>query len=81
MLYDDNDLVYYDNRSIIKRFTRPNYKSAQKIFVKSIVCGNIIEPIWSINGSPHTPNRYKSNCDSLELDIRKVHSFIIIIIL
>lgn len=27
--------------------------------------GNIIEPIWSINGSPHTPNRYKSNCDSL----------------
>ena len=71
LIYDDNDLVYYDNRSIIKRFTRPDYKNAHNIFVKSIVRGNINEPIWSINGSPHTPNRYKSNCDSLGIRHKK----------
>jgi len=65
LIYDDNDLVYYDDRPVVERFTRPLYNNPHNIFVKSIVRGGIIEPIWIINGSPHTPNRYKGNCDSL----------------
>ena len=26
VLYGDNDLVYYDNKPSIERFTKPNYK-------------------------------------------------------
>ena len=39
VLYGDNDLVYYDNRPSIERFTRPNYKEWANMFVKSIVRG------------------------------------------
>lgn len=74
VIYDDNDLVLYDNRPVKERFTRPDFSNSQNKYIKSIVRGNIFEPIWSINGSPHTPNRYKSICNSVGIRHRS-HSF------
>ena len=65
LAYTDNDLVYYDNRTLIKRFTQPLLSFKDNKYIKSIVRGNILEPIWAINTNCHQPNRRKSLCDSL----------------
>ena len=65
LIYDDNDLLYYENKKIYERFIRPNYEDDSNIFVKSIVKGNIFGPIWTINGSPHIPNTRKKLCNSI----------------
>ena len=41
LIYNDNDLVYYDNRTLLERFTRPSFEDPANIFVKSIFRGNL----------------------------------------
>lgn len=78
LIYGDNDLVFYDDRPVKERFIKPDYENPQNRFIKSIVRGNIMEPIWSINGNSHTPNRRKSVCNSLgEKHKKYIQSFII----
>ena len=63
LMYTDNNLLYYDNRSLIERFTEPNYENYANRFVKSIVRGNLDTPIF-IN-SIHQPNNSLRLCNSL----------------
>ena len=62
-MYTDNDLVYYDNRNLVERFTKPLYSHQANRFVKSIVRGNISEPVFIPNKTHHSPNGKLNLCD------------------
>lgn len=64
LIYSDNDLVLYDNRSVIQRFTEPLYNSEDNRFFKSIVRGNIRFNPWTKSVSCHRPQRARRTCDS-----------------
>jgi len=65
LAFDDNDLLYYDNRSLNERFTKPVYNYVFNSFVKPIIRGNLLGPIWKINVNCHAPNHHKAVCNSL----------------
>ena len=65
LAFNDNDLLYYDNRSMNERFTKPVYNYYLNSFVKPIVRGNLFEPIWKINVNCHSPNHHKAVCNCL----------------
>ena len=41
LIYSDNDLVYYDNRSLIEKFTEPYFGCRDNMLVKPIVRGGL----------------------------------------
>ena len=41
LLYNDNDLVYYDNRTLLERFNKPSFEDPANVFVKAIIRGNL----------------------------------------
>ena len=66
--YDDNELIYYDNRPLQIRFTRPRYNYNNKnknnkmdIHIKSIIRNGFVNFEWK--GNPHTPNGLFKCCD------------------
>jgi hypothetical protein len=66
--YDDGDLIYYDNRPLKKRFSRPRYLYNNKnennkmdIHIKSIIRSGFINFEWE--GNPHTPSGLFKCCD------------------
>ena len=65
LMYDDNDLVYYDNRTSIERFTRPDNQNKYNRFVKSIIRGGIEGTVFPKNGSCHMPLKYISQCNPM----------------
>ena len=65
LMYGDNDLVYYDNRSSIERFTKPDYSNYANRFVKSIVRGNLDKIVFKPGDTQHQPNRELKLCNSL----------------
>ena len=67
LLYDDNDYVYYQNRPMIKRFTRPIRNSFDNLFHKSIVkVKNYNGKLWQIDLGPHQPKESLVNmCDAV----------------
>jgi len=52
-----NGLVYYDNRSSIERFTKPDYSNYSHRFVKSIIRGNLDKIVFKPGDAQHQPNR------------------------
>ena len=44
LIFNDNDLLYYDNRSLNERFTKPVYNYPLNSFVKPIVRGTYLNP-------------------------------------
>ena len=59
--YDDNELIYYDNRSLQMRFKRPRYlynnkneNNKMNIHIKSIIRTGFLNFEW--RGNPHTPS-------------------------
>ena len=64
LIYDDNDLVYYDPRPDIERFTRPDFNSRGNIIVKSIVRGNINKKVFIKLKSNHIPEPFIKCCKS-----------------
>ena len=64
IIYDDNDLVYYDNRTLIERFTRPVYSFGGNKFVKTIVRGNLTKVVFQPLKTHHHPNVELKNCDT-----------------
>ena len=40
LLYTDNDLSHYDNRTLLERFTNPKPEAHGNVFVKPIIRGN-----------------------------------------
>ena len=72
LIYTDNELIKYDRRTMVERFTKPNYSNIHNVFIKSIVRGDIFEPIWVLNANAHDPNRQKRLCNSLGEKIRYI---------
>ena len=70
LIYGDNELVNYDRRTMVERFTKPDYSNIHNVFIKSIVRGDILEPLWVLNANAHGPNRKKRLCNSLGQKIR-----------
>ena len=64
LIYNDNDIVNYDNRSLNKRFTQPLYNSESNRFVKSIIKGNLNWNPWSYDQTSHRPKHQLRTCDS-----------------
>ena len=64
LIYNDNDIVKYDNRSLNKRFTQPLYSSEENRFVKSIIKGNLKWNPWSYDQTSHRPKYQLRTCDS-----------------
>ena len=75
LIYDDNDLVYYDPRPDVERFTRPDFKSRGNIYVKSIVRGNINKTIFIKLKSNHVPEPYIKCCKSNGEIVRRYNPF------
>ena len=67
LMYYDNDLVYYDNRTLNERFTKPNYISFNNNFHKSILKGKMYnQKLWDYRTGPHQPNESLVNmCDAV----------------
>ena len=64
LIYSDNNLLYYDNRSIYERFTSPLYKHRENRLVKSIVRGNLNKLVFTKDSSNHIPNKKLHICNS-----------------
>ena len=71
--FDDNDLIYYDNRTLLERFTRPRHLYNKKfntldIHIKSIIKNGFINFIWE--GNSHTPKGNFKCCDVNGINIK-----------
>ena len=64
VMYTDNNLVYYENKSINERFTCAKYDDNSNVHVKSIVRGNLNVNFWKHAPNPHTSNFGFSSCSS-----------------
>ena len=64
VIYTDNDLLYYDNRSLIERFTTPNFRDRDNMYVKSVVRGGLNKTIFLPNKSHHIPDKSVITCNS-----------------
>ena len=62
LMYGDNDLVYYDNRTSIERFTKPNYENIYNKFVKSMIRGGLNKTAFYPKQSIHKPDKNISTC-------------------
>ena len=65
LIYSDNNLLYYDNRSVIERFTTPCYKNRENRLVKSIVRGNLNKKVFYPMSSNHVPDKRLIICNSM----------------
>ena len=74
-MHTDNDLVYYDKRPLIERFTEPNYKWRGNAHVKSMVRGNLNKTIFKEKRSNHVPEKNVKICDSMGRIIYKYNPF------
>ena len=66
LIFSDNDLIYYENIPLQKRFTKPAYNDfgANKV-IKSTVRGNLSFNFWVGMKNPHTSiNNKHLACDS-----------------
>ena len=64
VLYSDNDLVYYDNRSVEKRFTKPLLENKGNYHIKSTVRGHLKINFWKNISNPHSSNVNLTACSS-----------------
>ena len=46
LMYGDNGLVHYENKSSIERFTEPDFGNYANRFVKSIIRGNLTKTVF-----------------------------------
>ena len=64
LIYTDNELIFYDNRTLLERFTTPYYEDKDNGYVKSIVRGNLNKIIFYPKAYTHVPSINLSICDS-----------------
>ena len=62
LIYSDNNLLKYDNRSMNERFTKALHESNTNRFVKSIIKGNIRYNPWDKDQTSHRPNHHLKTC-------------------
>ena len=77
LMYSDNNLLYYDNRSVLERFTSPLYNHRENRLVKSIVRGNLNKLIFSKGKSNHVPNKKLHICNSKGKIIKRYSAFFV----
>ena len=65
LMFSDNDLLYYENIPIQKRFTKPLYHDNANQIIKSIVRGNLKFNYWRNMNNPHSSNNYLKACNSM----------------
>ena len=65
LIYSDNDLIYYDNRTLLERFTKPYYGNKGNSIVKPIIKGGLNKTIFYPNSSNHVPDKKVIICDSM----------------
>ena len=65
LMYDDNNFLYYDNRTSLERFPNPVYKHPDNRFVKTMVRGKINKKVFTAYKSCHCPNKEVITCDSM----------------
>jgi hypothetical protein len=63
LLYGDNDLVHYENKSSIQRFTKPIYISGNR-FVKFMMRGHLRKKVFIGHQSNHKPQKKVLLCDT-----------------
>ena len=64
LFYTDNDLIYYDKRPLLERFTKPNFKEWANLFVKSIIRGGLNKTTFKNRESEHVPHKNLTICNS-----------------
>ena len=62
VIFNDNGLVFYDNRLVTERFTNGLFNSSVNRFVKSIIRGNIKSNPWDTDQTSHRPNHHLKTC-------------------
>ena len=77
VIYTDNDLLYYDNRPLIERFTTPNFKNRDNLYVKSIVRGGLNKTIFLPKKINHIPEKNVIICNSKGKIIDRYNPFAI----
>lgn len=84
MGYDDNDLVYYDSRPLLERFTRNHdfnltkqYNFPENNHIKSIIrCKNRGYVNWIMGSNMHTPSNNLRCCDNKGLECSSSSPFL-----
>ena len=56
LIYSDNDLLYYENRTIRERFLVPNINGFGNTMIKSTIKGNLKDNYWKNMANPHSSN-------------------------
>ena len=64
-MFSDNDLLYYENIPLQKRFTKPLYHDNANQIIKSIVRGNLKFNYCRNMNNPHSSNNYLKACNSM----------------
>ena len=62
LIFNDNNLLKYENKPVTERFTKALYKSRDNVFVKSIIKGNIRYNPWDTDQTSHRPNHHMRTC-------------------
>ena len=64
LFYSDNELLYYDNRSLVQRFTTALYNHPSNWFLKVTVRGSLPTNYYSVQCTPHTSHSNYPSCNS-----------------
>ena len=64
LTYSDNNLLHYDKRGVLERFTEPYFISKANIYVKCLVRGGLNKTVFIAKNSNHVPERGVTICDS-----------------
>ena len=75
LIYSDNNLLYYDNKPVIERFTSPSYKNRENRLVKSIVRGNLNKTVFYPFSSNHVPDKGLLICNSMGKIMKRYSGF------
>ena len=77
VVYSDNDLIYYDNRPLNKRFTEPYFNDVDNIYVKSVVRSGLNKKSFLPNKSNHIPEKNVVICNSKGQIINNYNPYLI----
>ena len=75
LTYTDNDLIYYDKRTILERFTTSKIEHPANFYVKSIVRGGLNKTIFYPKASSHVPDKNVIICDSVGTILKNYNPF------
>ena len=77
VIYSDNDLIYYDNRTLNERFPEPYFQCRDNVHVKTILRGGLNKTVFLEKKSNHVPEKGVTICDSKGNIRQKYNAFAI----